>query len=276
LFEKLPAKFSSLLIPAIFKLPGTENVGDGFYEGTADFFSSVFASGKDDDINMYRKYARSAGSPVLDAACGDGRVMLPLMKDGFAVYGFDSSAKMTKYCLEKINGEFSENLPGSCVCRASMKHLPFKKHFRLAIIPYNSFNHLLSEQDQMMCLEGVHSVLKNDGMLIMEVLPYHEKYETVLRLRKRAELMENGSIITAYSKVTQDKIEKSHTVYWYIFLKDPDGRVKRITSYFKRLDIPLKQIQHLVISSGFEIKEIKYSYSDDKNMNKRIVVAQKL
>lgn len=276
MFEKLPAKISSVLIPAVFKLPGTIRVGDGFYEGTADFYSSIFASTKDDDINMYRKFAREAGSPVLDAACGDGRVMLPLMHDGCTVFGFDSSANLIKYCVEKINSEFSEESSVSRVCQASMMHLPYKKHFRLAIIPYNSFNHLLSEKDQRLCLEGIHSILKNDGMLIMEFLPFHKFYESGLRQRKREELLENKSRITAFSRVTQDLNEKSHTVYWYIFLKDPAGRVKRITSYFKRLDIPLKRVQHLVTSSGFDIREIKYSYSGGKNMNKRIIVARKL
>ena len=276
MFERLPAKISSVLVRAVFKLPGTIRVEDGFYEGTADFYSSIFSSNKDDDIDMYRKFARVAGSPVLDAACGDGRIMLPLMRDGNTVFGFDSSASLIEYCGEKIAEEYPGETPVSCICRASLIHLPFKKHFRLAIIPYNSFNHLLSEKDQRLCLEGIRSILKNDGMLIMEVLPYHHYYETSLRLRKRGELLKNKSRITAYSRITQNLPGKSHTVYWYIFIKNPEGRVKRITSYFTRLDIPLKQLRQLVTSSGFAIQEIKYSYSDEKDLNKRIVIARKV
>ena len=272
-FESSRARIASLYIPVIFKSSGTINVGDRFYEETADFYAAFFASRKDDDIPMYRSIAQRTGSPVLDAACGDGRVSIPLAIDGHTVFGFDFSDSMLRLCRNRIRREEQSNIH---LFRSSMQVFACKNVFRLALIPYNSFNHLLSEADQRLCLSGLWRALRKDGLLVMEILPYHEYYFTGIRVRKSGSMDDGKYKVTAYSQVIQDTSNKRHTVYWYITIKHPGEPPKRLISSYTRKDVPLKRAEQLLTDAGFALEEVRYAYSaDDKTDDKRIIIARK-
>ena len=50
---------------------------------------------------FYRSVARSTGGPVLELACGTGRLTIPLAQDGHGVVGLDSSACMLRRARAK-------------------------------------------------------------------------------------------------------------------------------------------------------------------------------
>src|ERR1043165_9575832 len=62
-------------------------LGDGFDYGT-DFYSGL---------------AKAAGGPVLDVACGTGRILLPLLKAGVDIEGLDLFEGMLKRLREKAS-----------------------------------------------------------------------------------------------------------------------------------------------------------------------------
>src|SRR6187401_1868218 len=47
-----------------------------------------------EDVPFYLQLARQCGSPVLELACGTGRVLIPLARAGFELHGIDISANM--------------------------------------------------------------------------------------------------------------------------------------------------------------------------------------
>jgi len=49
---------------------------------------------REEDIPFYVRMARECGSPVLEVACGTGRVLIPLAREGFEVVGIDFSEHM--------------------------------------------------------------------------------------------------------------------------------------------------------------------------------------
>src|SRR5437016_650825 len=49
----------------------------------------IICQGLDYDIDFYAGLARAAKGPVLDIACGTGRVLLPLLQAGIEVDGVD-------------------------------------------------------------------------------------------------------------------------------------------------------------------------------------------
>jgi|GEM_PF-722139 len=275
-FDKILSKFASIRIPIVFSSPAAINVGDSFYDETADVYVSLFASRKNDDVPMYLSYAQRTGSPVLEAACGDGRIVIPLAQNGFTVFCFDISAKMLSLCLSRINKLQPDEKSRIHLCRSSMQHIPFKSAFKLALIPYNSFNHLLTEDDQRSCLDGLYRALKKGGLLVMEVLPFYERYVTGFRERSTGLLPGSNCRVTVYSRLKQDMTNKSHTVYWYITIKSPGKPAQRIICHFTRKDIEIRKLEHLLRTVGFTIEEIRYSYSrDDKTKDNRIIVAKK-
>ena len=78
-----------------------EQAGSLFVEAYDAFYSS---SGPNiaGDPAFYERVARDAGGPVLELACGTGRVALPLAKAGLHVTGVDRSEAMLKIARCKL------------------------------------------------------------------------------------------------------------------------------------------------------------------------------
>ena len=274
--EKLSSKCTSFTIPFLYRLTGTKSSADNFYSDTADFYSSLYSSNKNDDIPMYASIAARIGSPLLDVACGDGRLAVQLARQGHTVFSFDKSQTLLEHFKQRIVKLLPEDRARIHIVRSEMQNIPFKNHFKLAIIPYNSFNHLMKKEEQQFCLRGIFNALVADGLLVMEVLPYHETYNAGLRFRKTGVLSDGVTNIAAYSKVDHDIAQDTHTVNWYLKIKKSGKRTRRIVSTFVRKDIPLTVMKTMIIETGFKLEEIRYAYSmNEKTGSKRILIARK-
>ncbi len=63
------------------------------------------------ELPYFLKQIARFGQPVLDVACGTGRVLLPLLRAGIDVDGCDLSEDMLHHCRKKATAEgFSPNL----------------------------------------------------------------------------------------------------------------------------------------------------------------------
>ncbi len=125
-------------------------------------------------------------------------------------------------------------------------------------------------------MSGIFNALVADGLLVMEILPYHETYCVGLRFRKVGVLSDGATIVTAYSKVDHDITQDIHTVNWYLKIKKSGNRTRRIMSTFVRKDTPLTAMKAMIIATGFKLEEIRYAYSiNEKSGSKRILSARK-
>lgn len=54
-----------------------------------------------EDYVFYRTFVEEAQGPVLEPMCGTGRFLLPLLKEGFDISGFDASQHMLSSLQDK-------------------------------------------------------------------------------------------------------------------------------------------------------------------------------
>src|SRR6266852_3377661 len=57
----------------------------------------------DEDLSLYKNFAEMCGSPLLELACGSGRLLVALARQGFELTGVDSSAVMLNLAKEALN-----------------------------------------------------------------------------------------------------------------------------------------------------------------------------
>ncbi|HLG78980.1 MAG TPA: class I SAM-dependent methyltransferase, partial [Ktedonobacteraceae bacterium] len=63
------------------------------YDSIAPFYDIEHAQ-FGEDLDMYRNFAELCGGKILELACGSGRLLLPLAREGYTLTGVDTSAAM--------------------------------------------------------------------------------------------------------------------------------------------------------------------------------------
>ncbi|MFQ5630951.1 MAG: class I SAM-dependent DNA methyltransferase [bacterium] len=120
------------------------------------------------DVEFYLEYAQQCGSPILELACGTGRLTIPLAKAGHEIYGVDLSENMLAHCRGKIEvNHLGERIH---LFRDNMTRFDLpRKDFSMVFIPVRSFMHLFTQADQLSCLQQVFAHLRPGGLFIVDV-----------------------------------------------------------------------------------------------------------
>jgi SAM-dependent methyltransferase len=135
--------------------------------------ASVFEDGETYDLvlndlpyglDFYVALARAAEGPVLDVACGTGRILLPCLQAGVDIEGLDLFEPMLRTLRAKAAGL---NLQPR-LHQADMKAFSLSRRFRLIMIPFNAFIHNMTQEAQIACLTGCHDHLLPGGQLAFD------------------------------------------------------------------------------------------------------------
>jgi SAM-dependent methyltransferase len=117
------------------------------------------------DIDVHLGFARRFGGPVLELACGTGRLVAPLAQAGFAVTGVDSSEPM----LERARNRLSTLGLKANLVQQSLQSFSVEGSFRTIIVGLDSFGLLLKRDDQLKALRAARAHATHDGRLILDV-----------------------------------------------------------------------------------------------------------
>src|SRR5882672_862713 len=124
----------------------------------------IFFERFDLGLDFYLGLAQAAGGPVLDVACGTGRIMLPCLKAGMDVEGLDLFPGMLTRLREKASAlGFDPRLH-----QANMAGFRLPRRYALIMIPFNAFVHNLTTDDQLATLETCREHLAPGGLLAFD------------------------------------------------------------------------------------------------------------
>jgi len=118
--------------------------------------------GPDDDF--YRSLALRQGGPVLDLACGTGRLALALAAAGLSVTGLDQSSLMLARAKSQDRAGLVSWIEGD------VRHARLGQSFRLILMTGHAFQHCLTDEDQAATLATVAAHLAPDGIFAFDVL----------------------------------------------------------------------------------------------------------
>jgi len=118
-----------------------------------------------DDIGFFVDQARVLGGPVLELACGTGRILEPIAKAGLAATGIDLSPGMLAEARRKkqAGGTSSHYIQGD------IRQFSLDERFALIFIAGNSLCHLLDIDSFDACMSCVRQHLANGGRFIVDV-----------------------------------------------------------------------------------------------------------
>lgn len=116
----------------------------------------------DTGVAFYSALARETGGPVLEIACGTGRVSIPIARLGFAVTGVDIVGGMLAMARGKSVGLATRWVEGDA------RSFGLGERFRLIFITGNAWQAFLTRPDQEAVLERVRAHLHPDGLFAFE------------------------------------------------------------------------------------------------------------
>jgi SAM-dependent methyltransferase len=132
-------------------------------------FGEDVAAGYDDSLRgdeaetVDRLAELAGGGPVLELAIGTGRVALPLAATGVRVDGVEQSAAMVRRLRAKPGGE------DLAVTMGDMADVPVAGRYPLIYLVFNTLGNLVTQDDQVRCLQNVARHLTDDGVFLVEM-----------------------------------------------------------------------------------------------------------
>jgi len=131
-------------------------------EEFADSINYDMEDSSDTGIAFYVALAQETGSPVLEIACGTGRVSIPIARLGFAITGLDIVPGMLERARSKSVG-----LPTRWI-EGDGRTFDLGEQFRLIFLTGNAFQSFLTNADQAALLQRVHAHLHDEGLFAFE------------------------------------------------------------------------------------------------------------
>jgi SAM-dependent methyltransferase len=121
-----------------------------------------------DDVRFYGTLADERGGPVLDLACGTGRLLLPLARAGHTVVGVDRSRPMLARAAARIARLAPPLRRRTLVVQGDLRALGFRRRFQLAIAAFHSIQHLHGDAELGAFFEGAARALRPGGWLAFD------------------------------------------------------------------------------------------------------------
>ena len=231
------------------------------YDVYARFYDLDFGEAEA-DLSMLQQFAVRCGSPILELGCGTGRVLLPLVRQGYQVTGIDASPAMLDIARHKVA---AEDLAGrATLVQQEMLELDLGGRFNLAFAAINTFMHLTATDDQLAALARIYRHLNPGGLLVLDL--FNPDLGRLLDLRGQMTLEKvmtdpkTGHRIVRFHTDKADLGQQIIDVTFMVDEIDLQGHVQRTLFPFSIRYLFRYELELLLRHAGFEIEAIYGSY----------------
>jgi len=256
------------------------------YDVYANIYDAQYM-GYTEDIAFYVGEACQAKGPLLELACGTGRVLLPCAEAGALITGLDLSRAMITRCKEKLAIYGTDVAARVRLVEGDMRSFKLPERFDLVTIPFRSFLLLLTVQDQLQALVTIREHLSDTGRLVFNVFVPDisliaarsgDVGEPLTRFREFLDPHSGHRIMMWDSRHYNLNEQLIENMFIYDEV-DENGQVVR--RYYKPLKLRWMyryETEHLLARSGFAVQTLYGGFDRrpfDENSREMIWVARK-
>jgi SAM-dependent methyltransferase len=228
------------------------NDGDMYSTLAADY--DAILTRRDHDIDFYVARATEASGPVLEVACGTGRLTLPMARHGAEVHALDASPAMLSWLRAKLADE--PDLQVS-VHEADMQAFDLDVSFGRVLVPFHAFTHLLDCESQVAALRAFHRHLRPNGRLVLD-LPARRydrmAQESALSVSRPAEYLADGRRLTLCEQVYYLDDDRRVVIDLDVTVESPGYNIRRATRRLVTRFVPHHEMEMLLRLTGFRIE----------------------
>jgi len=239
----------------------------------AELYDAVYANV--DDIAFWEQVAADADGPLLELACGTGRLLLPLARAGHDVTGIDLSSHMIAVCRAKLQGETAAVAQRVSVVEADMTSFDLGRGFAHVYCAFGSFHHLRSVEQQLACLTRCRDHLLPGGTLVLDLInPDPAPASSELPAASTPDDappeddLSGGTVdwtegrrIRSWATVLRsDRLKQTNDCEVTYEIIEADGSVRQVTETFPMRFLFRFELEHLLARSGFGLDALYGDY----------------
>jgi SAM-dependent methyltransferase len=192
------------------------------YRVTAKHYDGAYAAKQDlVDLPFYLDLAEQTGGPILEIACGTGRVLLPIARKGIEIHGVDNSLPMLEILKDALTREPHDVRKRVTLHEGDMRDFRLGAQYPLVIIPFRPMQHMHTVEDQVSALTTAASHLSGDGVLAFDV--FYPKFDLIAS-RMGEEVLEfewspgPNPAETVRRYFRKDSVDKINQIFYFTFI----------------------------------------------------------
>ena len=199
-----------------------------------------------EDDEFYLTIAKAVGGPVLDVACGTGRLTRRIAEAGIEVVGADLSLSMLNHARQKTPDLGIEWIHADC------RTMQLNRQFKLLLMTGHAFQHMLTDADITAFLQQAHAHLVDGGTLAFETRNFAGRtYITSSeRTFTHTTTLDDGTKIDNWMWSQFDETTQADTVY-FEEVDQATGAVKPSQTTLRY--VSFAHLNQLITSSGFKL-----------------------
>ncbi|MEO8970052.1 MAG: class I SAM-dependent methyltransferase [Ktedonobacteraceae bacterium] len=215
----------------------------------------------DDDLDMYQNYAELSHGPLLELACGSGRLLVPLARDGYTLTGVDTSEGMLALAREHLQQE--ELQSKVTLVQQDITSLQLPQKYRMAFIALGSFGHITTRKAQQQALQAIRAQLAIHGTLIIDISNADARYMEHMNnqmLHQGSWQQEDGTWLSHFvspaSSTGRHLLELTH----FYDRHSQGGTVTRTVTTTYLYLFERSEMELLLETAGFTVKDVYGTY----------------
>lgn len=213
---------------------------------------------KKDDLEIWKYFCKRKNNlNILELASGTGRISIPLLREGLNVTGLELSKS---FCEASVDKAIPYKKQAKFI-QGDITNFNLNEKFDVIFVGYNSFLHLLKNEDAEACLSCVKKHLNPNGRFYIDIyMPSPLHYY-------RPENLRYPTIEYFDSQINEEVIIEETNNY------DPEREVNQLTWYYSsktKKDFLINTfstrmywpdtMNRLLIEAGFEILNVWGDY----------------
>lgn len=175
---------------------------------TAEGYDKEYPTPIQKEYNFFKGYIQQCQAPALEVGVGTGRLLLPYIKEGLNVEGFDNSLPM----LEILRKKAADANLSPVVYEQSMQTLHLPRKYGLIYIPLYSLQYIEKWDDVHKAVQAFYNHLLPGGTLLVtlnmpNIISHKPSLKQDWKCVKDADL-ENGEHVRVFIRATMDPVEQ--------------------------------------------------------------------
>ncbi len=229
------------------------------YNISAKHYDAAYAALKSlVDLPFYLDLAKKSGGPVLELACGTGRVLRSIAREGIAIDGVDNSSPMLHVLQSHLQSEPQHVREKVTLHEGDMRRFRANRKYPLVIMPFRPLQHMYTVEDQVSALSTAAFHLQENGIFAFDV--FFPKFEVIpagigqeiLELEWSDDSEPPKTVRRYFRKESYDKIHQTFSATFVFRTIQGDKLLSEETEPLKMSYYTYPHLQALFLLAGLE------------------------